>query len=67
MAAPALPEPAPETKPSTEKMLELFSKALAGIAIAVYACGFLITSLYHASYGFIESDPLRPRILFAGA
>jgi hypothetical protein len=67
MATPALPEPAPETKPNTEKMLELFSKALAGIAIAVYASGFLITSLYHASYGFIESDPLRPRILFAGA
>ena len=63
MATPALPEPAPETKPNTEKMLELFSKALAGIAIAVYASGFLITSLYHASYGFIESDPLRPRIL----
>jgi hypothetical protein len=67
MATPALPESTPETKPNTEKMLELFSKALAGIAIAVYASGFLITSLYHASYGFIESDPLRPRILFAGA
>ncbi len=48
-------------------MLELFSKALAGLAIAIYASGFVITSLYHASYGFIESDPLRPRILFAGA
>jgi hypothetical protein len=66
MATAALPEPAPQDKSTTEKMLELFSKALAGIAIAVYASGFLITSLYHASYGFIESDPLRPRILFAG-
>ena len=67
MATAELPGPTPENKPTTEKMLELVSKAIAGLAIAVYASGFLITSLYHASYGFIESDPLRPRILFAGA
>jgi hypothetical protein len=36
MATPALLEPAPESKTTTEKMLELFSKALAGLAIAVY-------------------------------
>jgi hypothetical protein len=48
-------------------MLEIVSKSVAALAIIVYASGFLITSVYHSSYGFIESDPLRLRILFAGA
>jgi hypothetical protein len=33
----------------------------------LYGCGFLITSLYHSDYGFIQTNPFRPRILSAGA
>ena len=43
------------------------SKGVAGLAIALYACGFLIVSIYHSQYGFIGINPRRPRILAAGA
>jgi hypothetical protein len=46
---------------------ETFSKAVAGIAIALYASGFLIVSLYHSKYGFVGTNPFRPRVLAAGA
>ena len=42
------------------------SKTVAAAAIAIYACGFLIVSIHHASFGF-ATDPFRPRILAAGA
>src|ERR1022692_985495 len=43
------------------------SKSVAAVAIAVYACGFLIVSLHHSNYGFIGTNPFRPRVLAAGA
>lgn len=43
------------------------SKLTAGVAIAVYASGFLIVSIYHSKYGFIGVSPFRPRIIAAGA
>jgi len=43
------------------------SKGFAGIAIALYACGFLIISLHNSRYGFSETNPFRPRMLAAGA
>src|SRR6266566_9911191 len=46
---------------------ETFSKAVAGIAIALYACGFLIVSLHHSKFGFVGTNPFRPRVLAAGA
>ncbi len=46
---------------------ETLSKAIAGIVIALYACGFLIVSLYHSRFGFVGTNPFRPRILAAGA
>lgn len=46
---------------------ETLSKGVAGIVVAVYACGFLIVSIYHAKYGFVGTNPLRPRVLAAGA
>jgi hypothetical protein len=46
---------------------ETFSKAVAGIAIALYASGFLTVSLYHSQYGFVGTNPFRPRVLAAGA
>jgi len=46
---------------------DTLSKTIAGIAIALYACGFLIVSLYHAKFGFVGTNPFRPRVLAAGA
>ena len=46
---------------------ETLSKAVAGIVVAVYACGFLIVSIYHSQYGFVGTNPFRPRVLAAGA
>ena len=46
---------------------ETFSKAVAGIAIALYASGFLTVSIYHSQFGFVGTNPFRPRILAAGA
>lgn len=46
---------------------DTLSKGVAAIAIALYACGFLIVSLHHSNYGFIGTNPFRPRILAAGA
>src|ERR1019366_7128567 len=43
------------------------SKGVAAIAIAVYACGFLIVSLHHSKYGFIGTNLFRPHIVAAGA
>jgi hypothetical protein len=48
-------------------LVDLLSKGVAAIAIALYACGFLIVSLHHAKYGFIGTNLFRPRILAAGA
>jgi len=46
---------------------DTLSKGVAAIAIAAYVCGFLIVSLHHANYGFVGTNPFRPRILAAGA
>lgn len=46
---------------------DTLSKGVAAIAIALYACGFLIVSIHHSTYGFIATNPFRPRILAAGA
>jgi len=46
---------------------ETLSKAIAGIAIALYASGFLVVSLYHSKFGFVGTNPFRPRVLAAGA
>src|SRR5713101_241111 len=48
-------------------VVDVLSKGIAGIAIALYGCGFLIISLHHSQYGFSETNPFRPRILAAGA
>jgi len=47
--------------------LEMLSKVAAASAVAVYACGYLVTSVYHAHYGITQTNPFRPRILSAGA
>lgn len=47
--------------------LEAISKATALFALIVYVAGFLVTSIYNASFGFSELSPFRPRIIAAGA
>jgi hypothetical protein len=47
--------------------IDLISKSVAIVAVVLYGCGFLITSIHHFSYGFLETNPFRPRIVTAGA
>ena len=63
----AQPSASPSLPPTAAMTLEVVSKSVAAFAIILYGCGFLITSIYHASYGFSETNPLRPRIVSAGA
>jgi len=48
-------------------VVDVLSKGIVGIVLALYASGFLITSLHQSKYGFVEVNPFRPRILAAGA
>jgi len=48
-------------------MLEQASKIFAVMLFSVYTFGFLITSLHTSTYGFTINNPLRPKILAAGA
>ncbi len=47
--------------------IEAASKIAAILVLLLYACGFLVTSIQHFSYGFLETSPFRPRIFSAGA
>jgi hypothetical protein len=51
---------------SAREALELVPKLAAAALFLVYVCGFLITSLHTSAYGFISTNPFRPRILSAG-
>ena len=42
------------------------SKWTALIVILIYAAGFLVVSLNYASFGFLELNPFKPRIVAAG-
>jgi hypothetical protein len=63
----------PQPEVNRRRLMELvpaadaLSKSVAAVAIAVYACGFLIVSIHHSRYGFVGTNPFRPRILAAGA
>jgi hypothetical protein len=48
-------------------VVDIFSKGAATVAVVLYASGFLIISLHQSEYGFSEINPLRPKILAAGA
>jgi hypothetical protein len=62
-----LAQPSRDLLTSAARWVDTVSKVVAGIAIALYACGFLIVSLYHAKFGFVGTNPFRPRVLAAGA
>jgi hypothetical protein len=53
--------------PVAGPMIDLISKSVAALVVILYGCGFLITSIQHFSYGFVETNPFRPRIASAGA
>jgi hypothetical protein len=59
--------PKPDFLRTAAPLADTLSKSIAGIAIALYACGFLVVSLYHAKFGFVGTNPFRPRVLAAGA
>lgn len=60
-------QPNPDFLKSAAPWAETFSKGVAGIAVALYASGFLTVSIYHSQFGFVGTNPFRPRILAAGA
>jgi hypothetical protein len=60
-------QPKPDFLKSAAPWAETFSKAVAGIAIALYASGFLTVSIYYSQFGFVGTNPFRPRVLAAGA
>ena len=63
---PAIPQgPAPSLTP--KETIELLSKFITALLFSVYVFGFLITSLHTSVYGFNTINPLRPKILAAGA
>jgi hypothetical protein len=47
--------------------LDTIAKATALVGFFTYACGFLVVTLHLSAFGFVEVNPLRPRILTAGA
>ena len=53
--------------PLLGQVIDVASKSAATFAVVLYGCGFLISSIYYSSYGFVDANPLRPRIAFAGA
>jgi hypothetical protein len=55
------------SSPQLSTIVDISSKGVAALAIALYASGFLIVSLHHSRYGFTETNPFRPKILAAGA
>ena len=62
----AKPSPPQGLQPVLGTTLDIVSKSVAAFAIVLYGCGFLITSIHQFSYGFVETNPFRPRIASAG-
>jgi hypothetical protein len=57
----------PQAKRSLSETLDVLSKAAIITVFASYVFGFLIVSIRDAEYGFGELNPLKPKILAAGA
>lgn len=56
-----------ETPRSAKEVAELASKFVAALLFSVYVFGFLIISLHTSVYGFAAINPLRAKVLAAGA
>ena len=49
-----------------ERSIDVIAKLSTILSVAVYGCGFLVSSIYQSEYGFSETNPFRPRVLSAG-
>ncbi len=69
MVSPEQQPPEDNRKPLTDlaPWADVLSKGIAAMAIALYVSGFLIVSLHHYKYGFVDTNLFRARILAAGA
>jgi hypothetical protein len=54
------------SKMGFRETLELLSKGWVFMLAAIYASGYLVVSIYHASLGLNEISPLRPKVAAAG-
>jgi len=61
-----IPTEAGRVLPRVQQSLELLSKGWVPLLAAIYASGYLIVSIYHASLGLNEINPLRPKVAAAG-
>ncbi len=52
--------------PRVQQSVELLSKGWVPLLAAIYVSGYLIVSIYHASLGLNEINPLRPKVAAAG-
>ena len=46
--------------------IESLTKWTATVLVAVYAGGFLTTSVYYGTFGFHDLNPLKPSVIAAG-
>ncbi len=54
------------TAPKSRVSLKSLAEGFAGLAVILYAGGFLITNVYLSSIGFLTFDVLRPRYILNG-
>ncbi len=54
------------SKVGFRETLELLSKGWVFLLAAIYASGYIVVSIYHASLGLNEINPLRPKVAAAG-
>jgi len=54
------------TAPKSRLSLKSLAESFAGLAVILYAGGFLITNVYLSSLGFLTFDILRPRYILNG-
>lgn len=64
---PLVDSSAAQTKRNLTEVFEFLSKAVVFIVFVSYVFGFLIVSIHNSEYGFGEINPLKPKILAAGA
>jgi hypothetical protein len=56
----------PRPGPDAGRVVDLVVKATVVLAAFLYGCGFLVVCLHQYSYGLVETNPFRPRMLAAG-
>jgi len=54
------------TVKTLQERVPLTAQVVGIVVVMLYAIGFVILSLHHASFGILEFNPLRPKILLSG-